>query len=65
MDKKEKQELLRQRAKEVFDNSNNETISIRDEITDIVENTIGKSSASEDIVNNVLLKIEHHYGEID
>ena len=37
LSKKERQELLRQRAKEVFDNSNNETISIRDEITDIVE----------------------------
>ena len=65
LSEEDKQKLLEQRAKEYFDKFNNETISIRDEITDIVENTIGKCSASEEIVQNVLLKIEHHYGEID
>lgn len=58
-----KKKLLEQRAKEYFDNSNNETTSIRDDITEIVENTIGKCSASEEIIQNVLLKIEYHYGE--
>jgi hypothetical protein len=58
-----KKKLLEQRAKEYFDNSNNETTSIRDDITEIVENTIGKCSASEEIIQNVLLKIEYHYGK--
>jgi len=65
LSEEDKKKLLEQRAKEWFDNYDNETISIRDEITDIVENTIGKCSASETIVQNVLLKIEHHYGEIE
>lgn len=65
LSEEDKQKLLEQRAKEYFDNFNNETISIRDEITEIVEYTIGKGTASEEIVKNVLLKIEHHYGEID
>ena len=57
---------MEQRAKDFFSSvSSEEQTSIRDDITDVVETTIGKCSASEDIIQNVLLTIENHYGEID
>lgn len=64
MDEKEKERLMLERAKGFFDNEYEET-SLRDEITDIVENTIGKCTASEEIINNLITKLEYHYGEIE
>jgi hypothetical protein len=61
----EKNKIMQQRAKEYFESNDENTTSIRDDITDVVETTIGKCSASEDIIQNVLLTIENHYGEID
>ena len=61
----EKNKIMQQRAKEYLESNDDDTTSIRDDITDIVETTIGKGSASEDIIQNVLLTIENHYGEID
>ena len=60
----EKKKIMEQRAKDFFSTTDEET-SIRDDITNVVETTIGKCSASEDIIQNVLLTIENHYGEID
>ncbi len=61
----DKKKIMEQRAKEYFESDDNEETSIRDDITDVVETTIGKGSASEDIIQNVLLTIENYYGEID
>jgi|TARA_B100001094_G_scaffold62443_1_gene58292 hypothetical protein len=61
----EKNKIMQQRAKEYLESNDDDTTSIRDDITDVVETTIGKGSASEDIIQNVLLTIENHYGEID
>ena len=61
----EKNKIMQQRAKEYLESNDYDTTSIRDDITDVVETTIGKGSASEDIIQNVLLTIENHYGEID
>ena len=66
LSEQEKKEIMEQRAKDFFSSvSSEEQTSIRDDITDVVETTIGKCSASEDIIHNVLLTIENHYGEID
>mgnify|MGYP003677785988 CR=1 FL=1 len=61
----EKKKIMQQRAKEYFESNDDDTRSIRDDITDVVENTLGVGSASEDVIHNVLLTIENHYGEID
>ena len=65
MDEKEKERLLLERAKDFFDNEYGEEISLRNEITEIVENTIGKCSASRDIIKNIITKLEYHYGKIE
>ena len=65
LSEEDKKKIMEQRAKEYFESDDNEETSIRDDITDVVETTIGKGSASEDIIQNVLLTIENHYGEID
>lgn len=61
----EKKKIMEERAKQFFQSNENEVSHIRDDITNVVETTIGKCSASEDIIQNVLLTIENHYGEID
>ena len=65
LSEEDKKKIMEQRAKEYFESNDDDTRSIRDDITNVVENTIGKCSASEDIIHNVLLTIENHYGEID
>ena len=65
LSEEDKKKLMQQRAKEFFDSKDENSTSIRDDITDVVETTLGKCSASEDIIQNVLLTIENHYGEID
>ncbi len=64
LSEEDKKKIMEERAKQFF-SSDNEQTSIRDDITDVVETTIGKGSASEDIIQNVLLTIENYYGEID
>jgi hypothetical protein len=61
----EKKKIMEERAKQFFQSNDNEVSDIRNDITNVVETTIGKCSASEDIIQNVLLTIENHYGEID
>ena len=65
LSEEDKKKLMQQRAKEFFDSKDENSTSIRDDITDVVETTLGKCSASEDIIQNVLLTIENHYGKID
>ena len=65
LSEEDKNKLMQQRAKEFFDSKDENSTSIRDDITDVVETTLGKCSASEDIIQNVLLTIENHYGKID
>jgi Holliday junction resolvase-like predicted endonuclease len=61
----EKKKIMEETAKQFFQSNDNEVSDIRNDITNVVETTIGKCSASEDIIQNVLLTIENHYGEID
>ncbi len=61
----EKKKIMEERAKQFFQSNDNEVSDIRNDITNVVETTIGKCSASEDIIQNVLLTIENHYGEIN
>ena len=65
MNEKEKERIMLERAKDFFDNEYGEEVSLRDELTDIVENTIGKGSASKDIINNLITKLEYHFGKIE
>jgi len=68
MTEQEKQRIMQERAKQFFNEDNSlieEFNSLRDDITDVVETTLGKCSASDDIVNNLILLIEIHYGEIE
>ena len=65
LSEEDKKKIMQQRAKQVFESNDKYTTSIRDDITDVVENTLGACSASEEIIQNVLLTIENHYGEID
>jgi len=64
MSEQEKKKIMQERAKQFF-NEDIDDNSLRDEITDVVETTLGKCSASDDIVNNLILLIEHRYGEIE
>ena len=61
----EKKKIMQERAKQFFQSDNSEVNNIRDDITNVVETTIGACTASEEIIQNVLLTIENHYGEID
>ena len=61
----EKNKIMQQRAKEYFESNDDDTTSIRDDITNVVETTLGVCTASEEIIQNVLLTIENHDGEID
>ena len=68
MTEQEKQRIMQERAKQFFNEDNSlieEFNSLRDDITDVVETTLGKCSASDDIVNNLILLIENRYGEIE
>lgn len=64
MTEQEKQRIMQERAKQFFNEDIEEDNSLRDDITDVVETTLGKCSASDDIVNNLILLIENRYGEI-
>ena len=65
MTEQEKQRIMQERAKQFFNEDIKDDNSLRDEITDVVETTLGKCSASDDIVSNLILLIEHRYGEIE
>ena len=65
MTEQEKQRIMQERAKQFFNEDIEDDNSLRDDITDVVETTLGKCSASDDIVNNLILLIEIHYGEIE
>jgi hypothetical protein len=65
LSEEEKNKIMQQRAKQYLESNDDDTTSIRDDIKDVVETTLGVCSASEDIIQNVLLTIENHYGEID
>ena len=65
MTEQEKKRIMQERAKQFFNEDIDDDNSLRDEITDVVETTLGKCSASDDIVNNLILLIEHRYGEIE
>ena len=60
----EKKRIMAERAIQMV-SENLEDRNIRDDITDVVENTIGACTASKEIIQNVLLTIENHYGEIE
>lgn len=64
MTEQEKQRIMQERAKQFFNEDIEDDNSLRDDITDVVETTLGKCSASDDIVNNLILLIENRYGEI-
>ena len=64
MTEQEKQRIMQERAKQFFNEDIKDDNSLRDDITDVVETTLGKCSASDDIVNNLILLIENRYGEI-
>ena len=64
MTEQEKQRIMQERAKQFFNEDIEEDNSLRDDITDVVETTLGKCSASDDIVNNLILLIENRFGEI-
>ena len=64
MTEQEKQRIMQERAKQFFNEDIKDDNSLRDDITDVVETTLGKCSASDDIVNNLVLLIENRYGEI-
>ena len=64
MTEQEKQRIMQERAKQFFNEDIDDDNSLRDDITDVVETTLGKCSASDDIVNNLILLIENRYGEI-
>jgi len=65
MTEQEKQRIMQERAKQFFNEDIKDDNSLRDEITDVVETTLGKCSASDDIVNNLILLIENRFGEIE
>jgi len=65
MTEQEKQRIMQERAKQFFNEDIEEDNSLRDDITDVVETTLGKCSASDDIVNNLILLIENRFGEIE
>jgi len=65
MTEQEKQRIMQERAKQFFNEDIEDDNSLRDDITDVVETTLGKCSASDDIVNNLILLIENRYGEIE
>ena len=65
MTEEEKQRILQERAKQFFNEDIEDDNSLRDDITDVVETTLGKCSASDDIVNNLILLIENRFGEIE
>ena len=64
MTEQEKQRIMQERAKQFFNEDIEDDNSLRDDITDVVETTLGKCSASDDIVNNLILLIENRFGEI-
>ena len=64
MNEQEKQRIMQERAKQFFNEDIEDDNSLRDDITDVVETTLGKCSASDDIVNNLILLIENRFGEI-
>ena len=64
MTEQEKQRIMQERAKQFFNEDIKDDNSLRDDITDVVETTLGKCSASDDIVNNLILLIENRFGEI-
>ena len=65
MTEQEKQRIMQERAKQFFNEDIKDDNSLRDDITDVVETTLGKCSASDDIVNNLILLIENRFGEIE
>jgi len=65
MTEQEKQRIMQERAKQFFNEDIEDDNSLRDDITDVVETTLGKCSASDDIVNNLILLIENRFGEIE
>jgi len=65
MTEQEKKRIMQERAKQFFNEDIDDDNSLRDEITDVVETTLGKCSASDDIVNNLILLIENRFGEIE
>ena len=65
MTEQEKQRIMQERAKQFFNEDIKDDNSLRDDITDVVETTLGKCSASDDIVNNLVLLIENRFGEIE
>ena len=65
MTEQEKQRIMQERAKQFFNEDIEDDNSLRDDITDVVETTLGKCSASDDIVNNLVLLIENRFGEIE
>ena len=65
MTEEEKQRIMQERAKQFFNEDIKDDNSLRDDITDVVETTLGKCSASDDIVNNLILLIENRFGEIE
>lgn len=65
MTEQEKQRIMQERAKQFFNEDIEDDNSLKDDITDVVETTLGKCSASDDIVNNLILLIENRFGEIE
>jgi hypothetical protein len=67
MTEQEKARILQERAKDFFNKVglDEDENSLRDDITDVVETTIGKGSASEDIVKNLILLLENAGIEIE
>tara|TARA_R100001510_G_scaffold54176_1_gene56512 strand:+ start:496 stop:702 length:207 start_codon:yes stop_codon:yes gene_type:complete len=68
MDEKEKQRIMQERAKAMFDNMDSEKLqseheTIKDYVTDIIHTNFGGGSGSEKVINQLLIAIENVYGK--
>jgi DNA-binding phage protein len=68
MDEKEKERIMQERAKAMFDDMDSEELqseheAIKDYVTDIIHTNFGGGSGSEKVIHQLLIAIENVYGK--